>query len=62
MSKVGIGRPINSVSINGLEYLINDNKEIIEFDSRDKAEDFLVERNINFDGIVFVDAETFETL
>ena len=30
-----IGRPINGISINGLEYLLDENDKIIEFNDRD---------------------------
>lgn len=38
-----IGRPINGISINGLEYLLNDDQTEMEFADKDSAKQFLRE-------------------
>ena len=58
MFKTAIGRPINGISINGLEYLLDDNGELVLFDLPDQAEKFLKEHNIDLEDVVLVDAET----
>lgn len=40
-SHILIGRPINGISLNGLEYLLDDKKEPREFKDRDEAKQFL---------------------
>ena len=37
-----IGRPINGISINGLEYILNDDGSMRTWESRDSAEIFLM--------------------
>ena len=46
-----IGRPINGISINGNEYLLNDNGSLRTFESRDIAETFLMVNGETLDGI-----------
>ena len=41
-----IGRPINGISLNGLEYAQNDDGEILIFDDRKKAENFLLDSGV----------------
>jgi hypothetical protein len=36
-----IGRPINGISINGLEYLLGEDGEYKQFESREEAKTFL---------------------
>jgi hypothetical protein len=60
-----IGRPINGISINGLEYLLGEDGEYKPFESREEAKAFL---NSMFeepltddqleDGFMFLDTET----
>ena len=60
-----IGRPINGISINGLEYLLGEDGEYKQFESREEAKTFL---NSMFeepltddqleDGFMFLDTET----
>lgn len=46
-----IGRPINGISINGNEYLLNDNGSLRTFESRDIAETFLMVNGETLDSI-----------
>ena len=62
MFKTAIGRPINGISINGLEYLLDDNNELMMFDLPDQAETFLKKHNIDLEDVVLVDAETKSTV
>lgn len=41
-----IGRPINGISLNGLEYAQTDDGEILIFDDRKKAENFLLDSGV----------------
>jgi len=60
-----IGRPINGISLNGLEYLLNENGDYKEFNSKEEAKTFL---NSMFeepltdddleDSFMFMDTET----
>lgn len=43
MKKVIVGRPINGISLNGLEYILDDEGEIRYFDSVDEAKTLLRE-------------------
>jgi len=36
-----IGRPINGISLNGYEYLHNEDLQLLTFDTKDDALDFL---------------------
>lgn len=60
-----VGRPINGISINGLEYVLNENGEPIKWATEKQARLFLedhgiTEKEIEETGIVFVDAEQEE--
>ena len=60
-----IGRPINGISLNGLEYLLNEDGDYKEFNSKEEAKTFL---NSMFeepltddeleDNFMFLDSET----
>jgi hypothetical protein len=60
-----IGRPINGISLNGLEYLLNEDGDYKEFNSKEEAKTFL---NSMFeepltdddleDSFMFLDTET----
>jgi hypothetical protein len=60
-----IGRPINGISINGLEYLLDENGDYKQFESKEEAKTFL---NSMFeepltddqleDSFMFMDTET----
>ena len=60
-----IGRPIEGISLNGLEYLLDENGEYMLFDSKEDAKAFL---NSSFeepltddeleDNFMFLDSET----
>ena len=60
-----VGRPINGISINGLEYVLNENGEPVKWATEKQARLFLkehgiTEKEIEETGIVFVDAEQEE--
>lgn len=60
-----IGRPINGISLNGLEYMLDENGDYKLFNSKEEAKEFL---NSNFeepltddeleDNFMFLDSET----
>ena len=61
-----VGRPINGISINGLEYVLNENGEPIKWATEKQARLFLEdhgigEKEIEETGIVFVDTEKEES-
>ena len=37
-----VGRPINGISINGLEYLLDENNKNLEFENEKAAKDYLI--------------------
>ena len=45
--KYVITRPIEGVSINGREYLLDENDRVIQFDSKDEARTYLHDHNIS---------------
>ena len=60
-----IGRPINGISLNGLEYLLNDDQTEMEFADKDYAKKFLRKNGFKKftddqleDSFMFVEAET----
>lgn len=63
--KYVIGRPINDISINGLEYVTDDNGEEMIFDSIEDAKEFLdshgiEEEEIEAEGILFKERDECE--
>ena len=46
-----IGRPVNGISINGLEWLLDDNGELKEFIDSNMARSFLLENGENIENI-----------
>jgi hypothetical protein len=56
-----IGRPINGISLNGLEWLLDDNGDLIRFSDIGSACSFLLENGIikdELDSFWFEDEET----
>lgn len=55
-----IGRPINGVTLNGLEYILDDNGEILKFESVNAALAYLIKNagykwgQIEYEGIQFI--------
>ena len=49
--KIIVGRPINGISINGLEYVLDDNDVEMKFDSQAEAETFLKENGCSDEGL-----------
>jgi rubrerythrin len=52
-----LGRHINGITINPLEYLLDDNDEVMEFVSGDTAKEFLKEKGFTDDDFYWL---TFE--
>ncbi len=44
MKRIAVGRPINGITINGLEYLLDDEGDLMTFESEQKAKEFLAEK------------------
>ncbi len=58
MVKYKIARYINNISINGKEFILDDKNKIIEFDTIDKAKEYLEEHGITeFEGFDFDEIE-----
>ena len=60
-----IGRPINGISINGYEYLLNDNGHLKKFDDVPAAKKELLEAGEVEDNLwsySFIDAKTYKVL
>ena len=69
MSKIIIGRPIEGISINGLEYLLDEDGYEMEFDSIEDAMNFLRLNGFDeftdedmHDNFSFVNAQTKEII
>lgn len=65
--KVCIGRAIEGISLNGLEYLLDsEGGEIMEFDSKESAKQFLIDAGENPEAVeelyLYTDSETNEIL
>lgn len=50
MDKIIIGRAINGIGLNGLEYLM-DGDQYKQFDNKKEAKDFLIEEGMPEDGL-----------
>ena len=46
-----VGRPVNGISINGLEWLLDDNGELMEFTDSNMARSFLLENGETIENI-----------
>jgi len=60
---VTIGRPINGISINGVEWLLDDDNKPMLFANRESAEQFLLDNGEiaeNVDSYIFENEETTE--
>ena len=58
-----ISKPINGISINGDEYLLDENNEHMEFDSIEVAKEFLIENGLEVtESFNFRDSVTLEVL
>lgn len=45
--KIAVGRAINGISINGLEYILDSDNEVMLFNSTEKAKEFLTEHGVD---------------
>ncbi|WP_336932078.1 hypothetical protein [Acinetobacter bereziniae] len=48
---ISVGRPINGISINGLEYLLDDDGNIRLFSDENEAKDWLTSQGFSMDEI-----------
>lgn len=56
-----IGRPINGITLNPLEFLLDDDGNERLFDSLEEAMKFLLDQGVyQFDHLSFIDSETRE--
>lgn len=44
MKRIAVGRHINGITINPLEYLLDDEGDLMTFESEEKAKEFLAEK------------------
>jgi hypothetical protein len=59
--KVIIGRPVNGISINGLEYVLDEHNEVKEFAGKKEAVEFLKKNGFHtkdMDSFIFEEIET----
>ena len=47
MKRVAVGRHINGITINPLEYLLDDEGDLMTFESEEKAKEFLAEKGFS---------------
>jgi hypothetical protein len=59
--RVIIGRPINGISINGLEYALDEHGEVKEFVDKKEAEQFLKDNGFPDEDLDFFIYEEIET-
>ena len=59
---IKVGRPINGISLNGLEWLLDDEGKELEFESKEIAMEFLREHGVDLTDEQMEDALTFEEL
>jgi len=50
-SRVKVGRHINGISLNGLEWLLDDDGDIMYFDSEAQAKQFLLDHGETEEGL-----------
>lgn len=47
--KISISRPVNGISLNGDEFLLDNNNEVKTFDTEKEAQEFLLENGATHD-------------
>ena len=55
-----VGRPINGISLNGLEYILNGDGSVMQFESQDAAKEFLKVNGFtesDFDDLIFAEED-----
>lgn len=60
-----VGRAINGISINGREFLLKDDGDIMEFPSVDAAKDFLIKKGYSpeeIEELAFINFQTGEII
>lgn len=57
---ISVGRPINGISINGLEYLLDDDGNIRLFSDENEAKDWLTSQGFTIDEIDWMIFKTQE--
>ena len=58
-----VGRPINGISINGLEYVLHDDGRTMEFANEKAAKDYLLQKGVDpkaFESLIFEEVESDE--
>jgi len=51
LRRIAIGRPINGITINGNEFLVDENKERMLFMNIEFAKEFLISQGVNEEGL-----------
>lgn len=59
---IQVGKPINGISLNGDEWLLNDNGTVREFKDKDEAMTFLRDAGIDLTDEEMEDAFTFKNI
>ena len=59
---IKVGRPINGISLNGLEWLLDDEGKELECESKEIAMEFLREHGVDLTDEQMEDALTFEKI
>ena len=54
VNEIIVGRPINGITLNDLEYLLDDNGEIMKFRSKEHAVAFLKKQGVSDDEIYYM--------
>ncbi|WP_110955732.1 hypothetical protein [Anaerosinus massiliensis] len=61
MKKTIVGRHINGIFLNDLEYLLDENGELMQFESEESAVNFLKEKGATDDEIYYMTFKEIET-
>ena len=57
---IHIGKPINGISINGDEWLLNEDNTVMEFETKEQAKQFLRDNGYDLTDDELEDAFTFK--
>ena len=62
MKRIAVGRHINGITINPLEYLLDDEGDLMTFESEEKAKEFLAEKGFSKEDMYWMVFEEVDAL
>jgi hypothetical protein len=54
LSKIIVGRHIEGITLNDLEYLLDENEQVIEFENQERAEVFLKSKGLTEEELYYL--------